>query len=79
MVLTKLAWSVPIVQPNDVHKVNLYKGIASNSVIPVSIRMRQCETFTVPQATSTVWRLGVSSAPEKRYWLDCKRTRVVVR
>ena len=31
--------------------------------------MRQCESFTVPQATSTVWRLGVSSAPEKPQWV----------
>ena len=31
--------------------------------------MRQCETFTVPQATSTVWRLGVSFAPEKPRWV----------
>ena len=38
--LSKLAWSVPIVQPNDVRKVNLYKSIASNNVIPVSFRMR---------------------------------------
>ena len=45
--------------------VNLYKSIASNNVIPISFRMRRCETFTVPQATSTVWRLGVNSAPEK--------------
>ena len=42
VVLTKLAWSVPIVQPNDVRKVNLYKSIVSNNVIPVSFRMRQC-------------------------------------
>ena len=68
-VLSKLAWSVPIVQPNDVRKVNIYKSIASNYVIPVSLRMRQCESFTVPQATSTVWRLGVSSAPEKPRWV----------
>ena len=61
VVLSKLVWSVPIVQPNDVRKVNLYKSIASNNVIPVSFRMRQCESFTVPQSTSTVWRLGVSS------------------
>ena len=27
-VLSKLAWSVPIVQPNDIRKVNLYKSIA---------------------------------------------------
>ena len=46
-------------KPNDVRKVNLYKSIASNNVIPVSFRMRQCETFTVPQATSTICRLGV--------------------
>ena len=56
VVLTKLAWSVPIVQPNDVRKVNLYKSIASNNVIPVSFRMCQCETFSLPQARSTVWR-----------------------
>ena len=31
--------------------------------------MRQCETFTVPQSTSTVWRLAVSSAPEKPRWI----------
>ena len=35
LVLSKLAWSVPIVQPNDVRKVNLYKSIAANNVIPV--------------------------------------------
>ena len=31
--------------------------------------MRQCESFTVPQSTSTVWRLGVISAPEKPRWV----------
>ena len=66
---THIAWSVPIVQPNDVRKVNLYKSTASNNIIPVSFRMRQCESFTVPQATSTVWRLCVSYAPEKPLWL----------
>ena len=35
VVLTKLAWSVSIVQPNDVCKVNLYKSIVTNNVIPV--------------------------------------------
>ena len=61
VVLSKIAWSV--------RKVNLYKSIASNNVIPVSFRMRQCETFTVRQSTSTVWRLGISSAPEKPRWV----------
>ena len=68
--LTKIALSVPIIQPNDVRNVNLYKSIASNNVIPVSFPMRQCETFSVPAGTkSTVWRLGVSSAPEKPRWV----------
>ena len=35
------------------------------STIANAAKKRQCETFTVPQATSTVWQLGVSSAPEK--------------
>ena len=64
VVLSKVACSVPIVQPNDVRKVNLYKSIASNTVIPLSFRMPQCETFSLSQARSTVWRLGVSTAPE---------------
>ena len=53
VVLSTLAWSVPIVQPSDVREVNLYKSIASNDVIPVSFRMRQCETFSLPPARST--------------------------
>ena len=69
VVLSKLAWSVPIVQPNDARKVNLHNSIAANNDIPVSFRMRQYETFSLPQARSTVWRLGVSSAPEKPRWV----------
>ena len=48
VVLSKIALSVPIVQPNDVRKVNLYKSIASKNVISVSFRKLQCETFSVP-------------------------------
>ena len=69
VVLSELASSVPIVQPNDVRKVNLYKSIAANNVIPVSFRMRQCGTFSLPQSRSTVWRLGVCSPPEKCRWV----------
>ena len=69
VVLSKLAWVASIVQPNDVLKINLYKSIAANNTTPVVFRRRQCETFTPPQARSTVWRLGVSSAPEKPRWV----------
>ena len=51
--LSKIAWSVPIVQPNDVRKVNLYNSIDSNDVIPLSFRIRQCETFSVPAGTKS--------------------------
>ena len=36
---------------------------------PVVFRRRQCETSTLPQARSTGLRLGVSSAPEKPWWV----------
>ena len=49
VVWSKLVWSVPIVQPNDRSKVNLYRSIASNNVIPISFRMGQSETFSLPQ------------------------------
>ena len=65
VVLSKLAWVVLIVQPNDVLKVNLYKSIAANNTIPVVFRRRQCVMFTLPPARSTVWQLSISSAPEK--------------
>ena len=69
VVLSKLAWSVLIIQPNDVRKVNLYNSIAAKNVIPVSFRMHQCETFSLPLARSIVWRSGVSSLPEKPRWV----------
>ena len=62
VVLSKHPWVAPIVQPNDVLKVNLYKSIAADNTIPVGFRRRQCERFTLPQARSTAWQLGVDSA-----------------
>ena len=37
--------------------------------IPVGFRRRKCETFTLRQARPIVWRLSVSSAPEKPRWV----------
>ena len=55
VVLSKLAWVVPIVQPNDVLKVNLYRCFAANNTILVGFRWRQCETFT----SSKIHRLAI--------------------
>ena len=30
---------------------------------------RECEAFAVPESRHTVWRLGISSAPEKPRWI----------
>ena len=46
---TRQGYLIRIVQSNDVRKVNLYKSIAANNVIPVSFRMRECERFSLPQ------------------------------
>ena len=69
VVLSKIAWTLPIFQQND---VTLYKSIASNNAIPISFRKRPWETFSVPPTRSTVWQLGVSSGLENPdgYWLD---------
>ena len=61
VVLSKLAWVEPIVQPNDVLKVNMYKSVVANSTIPVGLRRRQCETFTV-------WRLGTGWIANMHEW-----------
>ena len=69
MLLSQLTWVVSIVQSNDVLKVNLYHSISANNTILVGFRRRQCETFTLPQAGATVWRLGVRSVPENPRWV----------
>ena len=68
VVLSKITWSVPIVEPNDVKRVEMYESIASNAVIPVSLWVSQCETFPVPQTTATVWRSDVKAAPDMAYY-----------
>ena len=78
VVLSKLAWVVPIFHPSDVLKINLYKSIAENSTIPVGFRRRQCETFE-QDAPSGDWVLVLHQKSHDEYWLDCKHSRVVTR
>ena len=64
--LTKLAWVMPRVHPNDVKKFSLYKSIESKVVLDAAFRMRQCSVAEIPAQTSTYdWRLGVRTSPEK--------------
>ena len=64
IILSKISWFMPHVTPADKDKMELYKIIERNEKIPVGYRMIQCDSATIPQATSFSWRLSVKSSPE---------------
>ena len=55
---------MPNVTPADKDKMELYKIIERKEKLPVEYRMIQCDTASIPQATSFSWRLSVKSSPE---------------
>ena len=63
IVLSKISWFMPHVTPADKDKMELYK-IIERKKIPVGYRMIQCDSASIPQATSFSWRLSVKSSPE---------------
>ena len=64
--ITKIAWMVPKIQPNDEKKLKLYKSIEAKETLEVGFRMRQCSTVSLQAGVqSYTWRLGVRSIPEK--------------
>jgi len=67
--IDKMSWFMPHVLPADAEKFSIYKEIESKAALPVAYRTRQCDTITVPQATTFAWRLGVKNAPEKPRWI----------
>jgi len=67
--IDKISWFMPHVLPADAEKFSIYKEIESKAALPVAYRTRQCDTITVPQATTFAWRLGVKNAPEKPRWI----------
>ena len=44
--------------------MELYKIIERKEKIPVGYRMIQCDSASIPQATSFSWRLSVKLSPE---------------
>ncbi|MEO1894648.1 MAG: hypothetical protein ABGX32_00055, partial [Methylococcales bacterium] len=63
--ITKISWLMPHIQPNDVRKMALYKQIQDHTSYEAPFRQHVCDTFSVPETTSTTWRVGVRTAPEK--------------
>ena len=70
VVLSKRAWVVPIVQPNDVLKLYLYKSIAANNNIAVGFRRRSL--YLKQHPPSGDWALALHQKSHGGYWLDCK-------
>ena len=64
IILSKISWFMPHVTPADKDKMELYKIIERKEKLPVGYRMIQCDSATIPQATSFSWRLLVKSSPE---------------
>ena len=64
IMLSKIAWFMPHVTPADKDKMELYRIIERKEELPVGYRMIQCDTASIPQATSFSWRLSVKSSPE---------------
>ena len=64
VILSKISWFMPHVTPADKDKMELYKIIERKEKIPVGYRMIQCDSASIPQATTFSWRLSVKSSPE---------------
>ena len=69
IVLSKISWFMPHVTPADKDKMELYKIIERKEKIPVGYRMIQCDSASIPQATSFSWRLSVKSSPEVPHFI----------
>ena len=65
VILSKISWLMPHVEPADKEKYELYKIIGRKEKIPVGYREIQSDNAQIPQnSTKFVWRLSSKSSPE---------------
>ncbi|XP_065645276.1 uncharacterized protein LOC136075767 [Hydra vulgaris] len=62
--LTKISLFMPNLIPSSVVEKKLYGEIERKVTVPLSFRMRQCDTTTFQQATSFIWPLSIRTSPE---------------
>ncbi|XP_065665709.1 uncharacterized protein LOC136087131 [Hydra vulgaris] len=67
--LNKISLFMPHVLPADTQRYKHYNQIESKVTLPVSFRARQCDTISVPQATTFSWRLSVKASPERARYI----------
>ncbi|XP_065642466.1 uncharacterized protein LOC136074095 [Hydra vulgaris] len=63
--LQKIPLFMPHVIPSLEENLSFLKTIKSKITLPITFRARQCDTITVPQSTSFIWRLNVKASYEK--------------
>ena len=56
---------MPHIIPADAEMFSIYQTIESKVKLPGEYRAAQCDMLLVPESTSSTWRLGVKTAPEK--------------
>ena len=70
VILDKIRWVIPRVDPSDVAKYQLIQQIENRIVLDCGFRMREYQSASVEETTNWTWRIGVRSSPEKpRYVL----------
>ena len=70
IVLSKISWFMPHVEPGTDEKNILYKVVSEKSKLPLAFRGRQVESMIVPAGNqSWSWSLTAKSSPEKPRWI----------
>jgi len=66
VILSKVAWRMPIVKPSDESKISLYGDIKDRAVLPVEFLSRQCESIQLIAGQKHLdWRLNVATGSER--------------
>ena len=65
VILEKISWMMPKVEPSDEKRYQLYKSIEQRETLAVGFRRRQGASTNVPTTDRFTWRLGVRSVAEK--------------
>ena len=65
VVLSKITWWMPIVEPAELEKNKIVNIIQKESTIQSWFRMRQCAMVSVPTVSSYTWNLGVRTGSER--------------
>ncbi len=69
IILNKFSWIIPHVVPNLKSNLSITKIIESKIKIPIAFRAYRCDTLSLPERTTSSWRLAAQSGSEKPRWI----------